>query len=202
MQKTKKLTPFLVSMLFISTSIAHATQTVHFTDVHISSEWSFYAGKIHIMGSAAVDNEDEVAAFVQGNDGNEIMVGSCVYGKDAPSGNFFMPVYANDISTPEKDGADINDLLSFKLWDKSQNNEYDIYDKNIQIIDDPDLTKPAYPITFTIDDTFGLLNMHVVKEVIKDGSLDLKDVIALMKRLAKISPDSNQTNNQTRTKKR
>lgn len=166
---------------------AHAdeTTTIHFTGVKGTLDWCVYVGNAKINTVMAVNNEDEVGVFVKDNDGKEILVGACVYG-DNTSDLYYVTVYKDDDSTAEKDGAKVNDTLIFKVWDKSDNKEYIIYSNKMQSIADEEIILSPIPPKWQSSITFGLLNLNAIEinlDIVKDGELNMKDVLAIMNAL-------------------
>jgi len=169
-------------MTIILSINTHAAEPVHFTQFNKNDFWGNYVGIVKIFSTLAVDYEDEVAAFVPGDNGQELLVGACVYG-DNNQGHFYLPVYLDDQSTLDtKDGASVNDPLTFKVWDKSMNQEFTLTGKQIQLLPEEGLSIPDNGLTFILDSTVGMLHMSV--NHFHDGKVELKDVITLMKHLA------------------
>ncbi|KPA19455.1 conserved hypothetical protein, secreted [Candidatus Magnetomorum sp. HK-1] len=182
--KLKQFTMLLITIVIMYISNGFAEDIpVHFTGLKATNNWSVYVGTVRVNSLLAVDHEDEIAAFVEGNDGSDIMVGTCVYG-DNNAGYFYLNVYADDVSTKGiKDGANEKDTLFFKIWDSSQNLEYVLHANNIKLVPEEGLVIPDDDLAFHTDNTFGLLQLSII-DIVQDGVVDLKDVIMLMKQLA------------------
>jgi len=166
---------------------AHAdeTTTIHFTGVKKNAQMScVYIGNTKINKIMAVNNEDEIGVFVKNNDGQEVLIGACIYG-DNTQGVYFVNVYGDDSTTPEKDGAFLNDTLIFKVWDKSADKEYIVYTNQMQTVEDNPLNLPTVPPQFQNSISFGLLNFNaeLPRDIVKDGELNMKDVLAIMNAL-------------------
>jgi len=102
--------------------------STHFQPVAYTSTWVNFYGTVKIFGENA-EPGDEVGAFIK-VDGNEICIGAYKITEDdwLEGENVykygFMPVYGDDDTTPEKDGADSGDTIIFKIWDASEQKEY------------------------------------------------------------------------------
>ena len=82
----------------------------HFQIAGITTESMDFYGALTIDGVAA-DPGDEVAAL----DNDNVVCGRAAVSTPGQYG--FMHVYADDKTTPEDEGADPNDLLTFRIWD-------------------------------------------------------------------------------------
>ena len=83
----------------------------------------FFWGTAKIAGADA-EVGDCVAAFAPGVETSDGVVGRV---EVTQTGQYYPPslkVYGNDATTGEKDGADPNDPITFKIWDKSENKIY------------------------------------------------------------------------------
>jgi hypothetical protein len=183
LMKFKSFTMMLITIMIIYISNVNADDTpIHFSNIHATNNWSVYVGTVRINATLAVDHADEIAAFVMGSDGSEIMVGTCVYGDNNP-GYFYLNIYSDDISTKNvKDGAQENDPLFFKIWNKSQNLEYVVHNNHIRFLPEEGLVLPDQ-LRYHVNNTFGLIQLSVI-DIVQDGVTDLKDVIKLMKVLS------------------
>jgi hypothetical protein len=178
----------IVILLMMSADpAAFAGLPVHFTGVRPTLTSCEYAGKVSIDGITAVSGEDEIAVFVK-SDFGQIPVGAAVMGQsNAGDEYYFVSVYADDATTPEKDGAAKGEKLIFKFWDKSQDKEYVIppaapymtYDAEDEEVF---LTPPAVPPVWTNESLtpLGLLNLAmplIIGDTDGSGSVDLKDAV-------------------------
>ncbi|CAN2042185.1 hypothetical protein GMMP15_720039 [Candidatus Magnetomoraceae bacterium gMMP-15] len=156
------LLSYLNVFIIISYAAGPDPVPVHFTGFKKTPSSCFYVGKaININGVDAVDGEDEVGVFW--NDGsNEILVGAVI--KGSPSSpiddHYYVTVYGDDpSSTNEKDGPTDGDELIFKIWDKSEEQEYNIATENMTTESSQGLESPSVPPVFKDKKIFGLLHL-------------------------------------------
>jgi len=158
----KKFISLIILILFIIAFITplHAfLNPSHFQNFHKTTSWCSYTGKINLFGVSAVNNEDEVGAFVNDGNGGEILIGACVMGQ-VVSEYYFITLYGDDSTTNNKDGAYTNEELIFKVWDKSANQEYLIPSSLMEYENiGQDLKKAQIPPIWADSMTFGLLNL-------------------------------------------
>jgi len=89
------------------------------TNVHMDLK-----GKIFNEYDEVINNDDDVAAYVDDENGSLILVGLCSYG-DLVSGTYgYMHIYGDDDTTDEKDGAKENDTIILKTYNKKEKKEY------------------------------------------------------------------------------
>ncbi|MCP4346527.1 MAG: hypothetical protein GY795_13500 [Desulfobacterales bacterium] len=187
------ITIFFLCLLPANIGFSYAADTTHFTGFKLTPASCNYAGKITINKNNAVDNEDEVGVFVS-SDAGQILVGACVTGKVVTS-HYFVTVYGDDTTTDEKDGAENNDELIFKVWDKSEDKEYIIPFSSMTSVSDVNLTRPSVPPTWTDANTFGLLNLYDIYQaqgdILPDEYIDLADTILALQTFNAITSSMN-----------
>lgn len=191
--------PAVLVSLFIFTVVSPCEEIpIHFTGVKPTPSSCTYGGSAVIDGTDAADGEDEIGVFVSDDSGGEILVGSCVMGQTL-AGYYFLHVYADDPETPDKDGADHHEELTFKIWDKSEEREYVVAPASPYMIYEPDaygyLERPPQIPPIWQNGTIkglGLLNLLPPvgpADIDGSGSIDLKDMILVLQILAKVTPD-------------
>ena len=153
--------------------------SLHFSGVKTTPTSCVYTGRAVIAGMDAVDGIDEVGVFVNSGAGGEILIGAAVFG-DVQLGYYYVTVYGDDTTTPEKDGAFGNDPLTFKLWDASTSQEYLIDSQDMAYESFNGLTEPSIPPLWTSGTTFGLLNLDAMatgnqSPVVEDGSFTVSE---------------------------
>ena len=162
MQKKFYLNKIILSALISLLLSVHANAAgpTHFTDFVLTDTNCAYAGKVTINNGQgdinAVDYEDEVGVFVSDGSGGEILIGACVIG-DVLANHFYVQVYGDDTTSPEKDGAKPNDELIFKVWDKSMDKED--YAVSYSYESSGGVVEPEIPPKFTPSVTYGLLRI-------------------------------------------
>jgi len=179
----------------LSLSKAAVADTTHFTGVKLTITWCNYAGKVTIEGVNAIDGEDEIGVFVR-NGAGEILIGMAMMG-EVVSEHYFVNVYGDDVANDSKDGAENREELIFKVWDKSEAQEYTIRSTaSMSYEADEFLTQPSIPPIWTNLPTFGLLNLAVSeKDIITpgdidgDGLVDVKDVIMALRIATGLDPE-------------
>lgn len=191
------LSVILMFMTFGSLSLPKAAvaDTSHFTGVKPTITWCNYAGKVTIEGVRAVDGEDEIGVFVQ-NDTGEILVGAAMMG-EVVSDHYFVNIYGDDVASDAKDGAENREELIFKVWDKSEAQEYTVRSADSMSYEaDEFLTQPSIPPIWTNLPTFGLLNLAVSeKDIVKSGDIDgngftdIGDVILALRIVTGLEPE-------------
>ena len=102
-----------------------------------------------------------MGVFVADNNNNSLLIGACRIG-DNYQGYYFVNAYANDSETPIKDGANVGDIITFKIWDKSENrlfvlsNTNSLYRETAPGIEYPELP-PKFQSGFGVQ--YGYLNL-------------------------------------------
>jgi len=176
----KELINSLLFILIITNSCL--ADLIHFKDFSSTTGTSrMYAGRVFISGYEAAINEDEVGVFVEGDKGKHILIGAGIVQKltDEYPACYSMEVYGNNSSTSIKDGANIDDRLFFRVWDKSADIEYFIYENDIQIEAYENLEQPQLPVLWkNQNSSFGLINLYAKPP-------GLRDVIRILKELAR-----------------
>jgi len=135
-------------------------QTIHFTNYLKNPTSCDIAGRVSIDDIQAVDNEDEIGVFVTNESGNEILIGAGIIGAEI-SGLYYVTAYGDDFTTIEKDGAIQDDILIFKIWDKSENIEYNVITNFMSYEAYNGVAQPEIPFKWTDGNTFALLNFNV-----------------------------------------
>jgi len=179
----------------LSLSKAAVADTTHFTGVKPTITWCNYAGKVAIEGVNAIDGEDEIGVFAR-NGAGEILIGMAMMGEVVPE-HYFVNVYGDDVANDSKDGAENREELIFKVWDKSEAQEYTIRSTaSMSYEADEFLTQPSIPPIWTNLPTFGLLNLAVSeKDIITPGDIDgnglvdVKDVIMALRIATGLDPE-------------
>jgi hypothetical protein len=130
---TKFLASLLVAFLFGASPIAFA-QPQSWT-YHASPSLCFFQGTATIDG-ADVEVGDIIGAFVDADAGDDSVNDLCIGKSDVTTTGVYglMNVYGDDPSTAgEKDGADVNETVYFKIWDASLDRiSYAVADGNTQ----------------------------------------------------------------------
>ncbi len=150
----------LALLIVLAASImSYATGTSpHFQGVPLTMNACTYEGTVTINGAAAIDGEDEVGVFVSNGAGGEILVGAAVMGEIA-AGKYIVNVSGDDPSVTGKDAAYANDVLTFKVWQKSTDTEFVIATASMAAVLTPPMTQPAIPPVWTDAEYFGNLNL-------------------------------------------
>jgi len=118
----------LFLMLALAVGRVFGANPEHFIPVNPNPKSMDVYGNVKI-GGQNVEPGDEVGAFIT-VDGNDICIGGYKITEDdwlEEENTYkygFMPVYGDDDTTPEKDGADPEETFTLKIWDKSENKEY------------------------------------------------------------------------------
>jgi len=138
-------------------------QTTYFTDYKVTNTYHQFIGKISLENGSIQNNHDELGVFVSNNENEPLLIGACRIGENY-SGYYLVPVFANDSSTEIKDGADVGDILTFKIWDKSENKLYVLSNTySVSCETAPGLEYPDLPPIFEsgFGEQFGNLNLMV-----------------------------------------
>jgi hypothetical protein len=104
-------------------------ETEYFTEFTKTNVYQQYIGKVSLEIGNLENNEDEVGVFVTDNNSDSLLIGACRIGENYP-GYYFVTIYANDNQSPIKNGAEVDDILTFKIWDKSDNKLYVLSNTN------------------------------------------------------------------------
>ena len=98
----------------------------HFSNLEETSDYMDIYGQIFTFQNKVIDKDDEIGIFVDDDKDGKILVGRGKYGANTDGKYGIIHVYGDDPNTDEiKEGADLNDILYFKIWDQSEQNEYD-----------------------------------------------------------------------------
>jgi len=179
--------------LFAWVTFSNSAEIIHFTGFKMTPNSCVIAGRAFINGVSLVDGDDEVAFFVGDGKGGELLVGASVMGAINP-GAYFVNVYGDDPTTPEKDGALTGELLSPKIWDKSKEKEFTVSASSMTHDFEPELTLPAIPPEWSDAMTFGLLNLsiessgYIPGDIDCNGNIGLEDLIITLQVLSGIDP--------------
>jgi hypothetical protein len=121
----------VLAMIACFSSILTSTyaKTAFFTDYTITNIYHQYIGKVSFENEMIENYQDELGVFVADNNNNALLIGACRIGENYP-GYYFVNVYGNDSQTAIKDGANVGDTLTFKIWDKSENKQYVLSNSN------------------------------------------------------------------------
>ena len=153
----------------------------HFRWFNATPTSCVYTGRAMIGGIDGAAGIDEVGVFVSDGAGGEILVGAAdIEEVQLQLANYYVTVYGDDPTTPEKDGASDNDVLTFKLWDASAGQEYLIDSQNMAYEAFTGLTQPSIPPVWTSGTTFGLLNLDTMAHgnqspVVGDQSFSVRE---------------------------
>jgi hypothetical protein len=150
-----------------------------------------YVGALEIGGAPAENGLDEVGVFTDDGEGGEILIGAGVMGAVQP-GYYYVTVYGDDPTTPDKDGAVAGDTLIFKVWDSSTSEVRAVNPSRMNYVAYTGLTQPVIPPTWHDAHTYGMLNLTTVRggDVDGNGNIELKDaLIALKLVIAMDDPD-------------
>lgn len=141
-----------------------------------------YVGALEISGAPAENGRDEVGVFIDDGEGGEILVGAGLMGAVLPE-YYYVTVYGDDPTTPDKDGAEAGDTLIFKVWDGSTREVQTVAPSRMTYSAYTGLTQPAIPPTWHDGHTYGLLNISTVKkgDVDGNGNIELKDALIALK---------------------
>ena len=158
------LSLFILFLIFCSTTV-FAIPTTHFANLTTTPDVCQYAGTVTINGENAIDNNDEVGIFVDDGNGGELLVGAGIVG-ETQEGYYMINVYGDDTTTNGvKDGAEANDILTFKVWQKSTDTEVVITTDQMTAVTsgvDDGVEVPAIPPIFVNQLTYGYLNLAAV----------------------------------------
>ncbi|QTA85554.1 dockerin domain-containing protein [Desulfonema magnum] len=185
-------------LVFIfSAAFSCAEGLTHFTDFkRIPSGVCTYAGEVTINGTNAADGEDEVGVFVGDGNGGELLAGAAVIGEAFP-GYYFVHIYPDDVTTSEKDGAESQEVLIFRVWDKSEDKEYSVPPSAPYMTYKADefLVRPSFPPLWTTGTVLGFGLLNLAPPVIRadtdgSGNIDLKDAILVLQIITQIDSDS------------
>ena len=138
-------------------------QTTYFTEYKTTNSYHQYVGKISFESGSIQNNNDELGVFVSNNDNEPLLIGACKIGNNYP-GYYFVTIFADDSVTATKDGANVGDTLTFKIWDQSENKLYvlsNAYSLSREFA--PGITYPDLPPIFKsgFGEQFGYLNLLV-----------------------------------------
>jgi len=104
-------------------------ETQFFTGFTKTNTYHQYIGKVSFENGTIENYQDELGVFVADNNNEPLLIGACCIGDNYP-GYYFVNVYGNDSQTAIKDGANLGDILTFKIWDKSINKYYVLSNSN------------------------------------------------------------------------
>jgi len=119
---------FLMYVLLFSRSDIYA-ETTYFTGYSITNSYHQYVGKVSLESGMLENNQDELGVFVADTNNEGLLIGACRIG-DAHPGYYLVNIFGDDSQSPIKDGAKVGDILTFKIWDKSENKLYVLSNAN------------------------------------------------------------------------
>jgi len=126
--KTKIFFTFLLFTFVLNISNTYS-ETTYFTNFTITNVYHQYIGLVTFENETLESGKDELGVYVSDDNNGTLLVGAAVIGDSYP-GYYFVNVYGNDSGTQEKDGANVNDILTFKIWDKSNEKLYVLSNNN------------------------------------------------------------------------
>jgi hypothetical protein len=189
MFKVKQLIFIFCILSFLTVPDSYALE--HFIIENTPNTWIDYGGKIKI-GNRLADPGDEIAVYVQDNQGNEIIVGAAEI-KPTFQEYYMVHVFENDSLENEKNGAINGDELIFKFWHKKTNKVYPVLQSYMSIENISGAITPSIPPVFkpgSKETIYGQLNITIPEirnknDLNYDGQVDLGDIIFILKGLTK-----------------
>jgi len=155
---------FIIIIMIISCLISQAdSETTYFTDYTRTPNFIQYLGTVTLEANAIEQGQDELGVFVDNDTDQGLLVGATVIG-DLYNDRYLVSVHGDDTTTDIQDGADANDILTFKVWDKSENKLYVLSDANsISAETATGIVLPSLPPTYTANNLkqYGDLNLNV-----------------------------------------
>ena len=185
----RKQSIFVCCFIFFLT-IPDTYALEHFIIENPPNSWIDYGGKIHI-GNRLADPGDEVAVFIQDNEGNEMIVGAAEINPTFQE-YYMVHVFENDSLENVKNGAKNGDELIFKFWHKKTNTVYPVLQSYMSIETISGALTPTIPPVFKpggMGTIYSYLNITMPEITNKhdlnhDGQVNLGDVIYILKGLA------------------
>jgi len=153
-------------------------ETTYFTGFTTTNTFHQYIGRVLFESGDVENNQDELGVFVADENNDGLLIGACRIGDNYP-GYFFVNVYANDSQTTIKDGANVGDILTFKVWDKSKNKLYVLSNTNSLAretapgIEYPDLP-PLFQSGFGVQ--YGYLNLVARNQDLNESIVHFKAI--------------------------
>lgn len=120
---------YILIFLFVFTLSPTYSQLTYFTDVTVTNVYHQYVGKVTLENDAIENGQDELGIYVTDNNGGTILIGAAIIG-ETYSGYYFISVFGDESGTVIKDGAYMNDVFTFKIWDKSNDKLYVLSNDN------------------------------------------------------------------------
>lgn len=161
-------------------------ETSYFKDFTITNVYHQYIGIVTYENEILESGKDELGVYVSDETNGSLLVGASVIGDNYP-GYYFVNVYGNDNGTTIKDGAYTNDILTFKIWDKSKNKLYVLSNENsLSVENAAGINLPELPPTFPsgFGAQYGYLNLiarneDLLANIVSFNCLHLADKIKL-----------------------
>jgi len=133
----------IVCFLYISLPVY--AENMYFTGFKTYMTFNQYIGTVTFENTSLENGHDELGVYVSDGNNGSILIGACVIGENHP-GYYMVHIYADDSQTQAKDGAVLNDILTFKIWDKSENKLYVLSNTNSMSRENtPGLNYPEMP---------------------------------------------------------
>jgi hypothetical protein len=152
---------FFIIYLFLFTRSDIYAETTYFTGFSITNRYHQYVGKVSFESGILESNQDELGVFVADTNNEGLLIGACRIGDTYP-GYYLVNIFGDDSHSPIKDGAKVNDILTFKIWDKSENKLYVLSNTNsLSRETESGLTYPELPPKFEsgFGGQYGFLNL-------------------------------------------
>ncbi|MBF0449506.1 MAG: hypothetical protein HQK75_02285 [Candidatus Magnetomorum sp.] len=178
---------FLIILLFAFSSVSCCSEVTFFTGVNPTNIYHQYIGKVSIEKDSLENGQDELGIYVPDETNGSRLIGSSVIGENY-AGYYFINVYGDDNETPIKDGAYIDDVLTFKIWDKSNDKLYVLSNENsLSVENAAGVNIPDIPPIFSsgFGTQYGYLNLmarnaDLLATIISFKGLPQKDSVKLV----------------------
>jgi len=168
---------FILIQFIVIISISYA-ETTYFTGFTKTNTYHQYIGRISFENGNYQDLQDELGVYVTDNNNGSLLVGACLIG-EYYSGYYFVNIYANDSQTPNKEGADAGDILTFKIWDKSEAKLYVLSNTNSLTRETASgIISPELPPIFQsgFGDQFGFLHLMARNQDLNESMVYFKAI--------------------------
>jgi len=157
----KNLYLVFITIFNVFISLPVYSELTYFTDVTPTNVYHQYLGTVTIENSSLENGQDELGIYVSDENGGTLLIGATIIGDNYP-GYYFISVFGDDSATDIKDGAYINEILTFKIWDKSKDKLYVLSNENsLSVENAAGVNTPELPPKFTsgFGSQFGYLNL-------------------------------------------
>jgi hypothetical protein len=164
----------IISFFVFPQTGIHA-ETTYFTGFTITNKYHQYIGKVSFENGIIDNNQDELGVFVADNNNEGLLIGACRIGENYP-GYYFVSIYGND-SNSTKNGANVGDILTFKIWDKSENKLYVLSNTNSLSREiETGITYPELPPKFESGfySQYGFLNLTARNQDLNENIVHFK----------------------------